>query len=159
MKLLVESIRDKRAFTLIELLIVLAILTVLALASAPIYTNLSVSTQSLDSSNDIVGALRSTQVKARARKNNSKHGIYFNTLSNDDSYTIFEGQSYAMRDSSKDLIINLDQGISVSTDLTNDELVFSLGQGLPYESGSITIITNSGVNIIDINSKGLIEVR
>ena len=76
----------KKGFTFIELLIVIAIVLVLVVASAPIYGNLQVSAQLNESTSLIIQTLRTAKARSIAGINNDIHGVSFQI----DKFTLFQ---------------------------------------------------------------------
>lgn len=126
---------------------------VLAAAASPIYGNLQVSTQLNEASAQITQDLRLAREQSRAGVNSAAHGIKFAT----NQYTIFQGASYAARDSAYDRVNTFSDALSIATTFTNDEIVFSAGTGAPSAAGVVTIThTVSGSRIITVNTSGAV---
>jgi len=143
-----------KGFTLIELLIVIGITLVLAGAVSPIYGNLQVSAQLNEESSQIVQAIRLAKEKSSARVNNSQYGVYFQA----NSYTLYQGSAYALRNSSYDRVTTLSDSVTITSTLTGNEINFSKGLGEPSNTGTVTITHSvSGSRVIDINSLGKVE--
>jgi len=147
-----------RGFTLIELLIVIAITLILAAAVAPIYGNLQVSGQLNETSAQIIQALRTARERSLARFNTTQHGVYFQS----DRYALYQGASYALRESDYDREVILDDSLGLSWSLTGTgdagDVNFSKGLGVPNKRGTITSTHDaSGTRTIAINSFGAVE--
>lgn len=144
----------KNGFTLIEVLIVIGIIIILSAATLPLYSNLQISSQLNDGNLLIIQTLRTAREKSLVGYNDSSHGVKF--LSN--SFILYQGSSYATRNSFYDRITELSPVLSISTTLTNDEINFSKGLGEPNNIGTIILSHNSGgEREIFINSLGKIE--
>jgi len=145
-----------KSFTLIELLIVIAITLILAAVVAPIYGNLQVSGQLNENSSQAIQTLRTARGRSMARYNKAQHGVYFQT----DRYTLYQGTSYGERVSAYDREVVLDEALSFSLPDGGSEyeINFSKGLGLPDATGTITLTHDvSGSRSIIINSFGMIE--
>lgn len=147
-----------RAFTLIELLIVMAVMVILAVATIPIYGNLQVSSQLNDASSEIIQFLRTAQQESMARYNNAAHGVKFQA----DRYILYQGSTYALRDSDYDRETILDSSMELSRSLSgtgqSDEVNFSKGLGAPDMIGTITLTHDvQGTRTISVNSYGKVE--
>lgn len=149
----------KKGFTLIELLIVISIVVVLLASSIYIYGNLQVTSQVDNSTNLIIQNLRIARQRSVSRLNNSIHGIYVEiNPSADDRVILFQGASYATRDTAYDYVLEIPSTITLSTTLTDNEIVFTRGTGIPDRTGTITITHSvTGTQVITINSFGLIQ--
>ena len=144
----------KKGFTMIELLIVIGVTIIVLTAALPIYSNLQISAQLNETSSQIAQTIRSARGRASSGYNNSAHGVKF--LEN--SYVIYEGPNYALRTTENDREIPLDSPISISTDLTDDEIYFSKRLGVPSESGTITITHDvDGTRTVSISAIGIVD--
>jgi prepilin-type N-terminal cleavage/methylation domain-containing protein len=144
----------KRGFTLIELLVVIAITLVLAAAALPLYGGLQVSAQLNENSSLLIQTVRTARERSVARVNDTAHGVYVTAS----TYTLYQGASYAARDSSYDRTAALDSALSLAATLTGDEVNFSKGLGVPDNTGTITLTHDvQGTKTITINSFGMVE--
>ncbi len=144
----------KKGFTIIELLIVIGIIIIAAAAALPIYSNLQVSSQLNETNAQIAQTIKNAREKSVAGLNNSRHGVKFNPS----SYTLFQGDSYATRESLYDRTIDLDDVLTITTNLTNDEIVFARGSGIPNNTGIITLNHDvQGSRTVTINEFGLVD--
>lgn len=141
-----------KAFTLIELLLVIAGIAALGALTAPIGVRF-LQGQILDeTANGILETLRRSQNSAIYQKNDSAFGVAFFP----GNYVLFQGNSYASRAASADEIFELGGNTSVSG-IT--EVVFSKLTGLPSVSGILTINLSSisDSRNISISPEGKIE--
>jgi prepilin-type N-terminal cleavage/methylation domain-containing protein len=148
-----------RGFTLIEILIVIALVLILAALISPIYGNFQSSGQLNDNVTQIVQYTRTARERSVARLNDSSHGVFFDVdPTGDDKYVLYQGSSYATRFSSYDREVLLDSIFSLSTTLAGDEVNFSKGLGIPNTTGIITLTHEiSGAKMINVHSYGLVE--
>jgi len=147
-----------RAFTLVELLIVIGITIIFAVAAIPIYGNLQVSSQLNDAETEIIQFLRTAQQESMARYNSAAHGVKFQA----DRYILYQGSTHALRDSDYDRETVLDSSMELSWSLfgtgQSDEVNFSKGLGVPDMTGTITVTHDvQGTRVISINSYGKVE--
>jgi len=158
-------IRDKRGFTVVELFLVISITLILVLASIPIYNSLQIKAQIGESTAQLVQNLRLAKQNAKARyQNASGYGIYLDLNGSPyDKYVLYYGTSYATRNSSYDLITNLDNAVKIeNVDLIltagDIDINFSAGIGQPNNVGSFKLKhAVQGEKTININSEGKIE--
>jgi prepilin-type N-terminal cleavage/methylation domain-containing protein len=138
-----------KGFTLLELLLSVAIITILGGVAVPLYSIYESKTSVSVLSDAVVDSLRSTALFSVSGKENSQWGVHFDT----GEITIFKGNSFSSRDTSYDNIISL-----------QDELVFSgindiyfTNKGIPDKTGTITIKSGKEEKNITIDSNGIID--
>ncbi|HSW77347.1 MAG TPA: type II secretion system protein [Candidatus Chromulinivoraceae bacterium] len=146
------AIRHKeRGFTVIELLLSVAIVTMLAGLSLPIYisfqnrNNLDISTQS------IADMLRRAQVYSRSVTGDSPWGVEIQPT----VATLFKGSSFAGRNTAFDETQPIDNSTTISG-LT--EVLFTKFTAAPGTTGTITLsATPVDTRTITINAKGMVN--
>ena len=142
--------KNKAAFTLVELLIVMAIFALLITASIPVSINFY-KARTLDvNQNGLVQTLRKAQLKAMSIEADSSFGVYITQ----GKYILFRGSSYKTRDANFDEIFKLPSNIEVSG---LSEIVFSKLDGIPSKTGDITLTSGSKSETISINKVGKID--
>jgi len=145
------NIREKvEGFTLIEILIVIAIMAVLAALTIPVGVNFFVSQQLDTVVDEVMQVLRRAQLKGMTQERDSDWGIRFNS----DTYVLFKGSSFASRDPVFDEDFDLAGGITTSG---ISEVVFAKFSGVPNVIGTITISQGSKSKAIDVNAVGKID--
>jgi prepilin-type N-terminal cleavage/methylation domain-containing protein len=143
-------------FSLIELLIVVSISLLLAVAAIPIYSNLYGGTQLGETEMQVIQNLRLAREDAVSGLNNAAAGVMFLGT----SYVIYQGSSYATRNSAYDRTYTLDNALTITTTLTNNEVNFSKIVGNPNNTGTVTIIHSTmGAKVITINRLGAVDVQ
>ncbi len=155
------SRREQSGFTLIELLLVIAIMLALAVAAAPLYGNLHLSTQLNENIAQIIQTTRIARERSFSRLNNFPHGVYFEiNPAGNDKFILYQGNSYATRDTDYDREVSLDSSLSLSTTLPGNEVYFSKGFGIPDATGTVTLTHNvKGARIMRINDFGMVEEK
>lgn len=141
-----------RGFTLIEMLLSIALMAVLVGIGAPIYAR-SQTKNDLDTSVQIwVESLRRAAILSAGVEGDSTWGASFTT----GTITLFRGASFASRDSSYDELFAIPTTISASG-LT--EVVMSKLTGYPTTTGTTTIGSSavSDAAGVTINSKGMVS--
>lgn len=132
---------DRRGFTLVELLISVAILAIMGAMGAVSLSGFRRDRQLELAASDITYTLRRAQSAAIAQENSSAWGVHFdNPSSGADSFSLFYGNSYATGTilSMNRLSSFLDYS-DPSTGSTKDVL-FAKATGLPGASTTIVII-------------------
>ncbi|OGZ18545.1 MAG: hypothetical protein A2Z68_00880 [Candidatus Nealsonbacteria bacterium RBG_13_38_11] len=120
----------KQGFTLIELIIVVALIFIFSSTTFPVSYSFFHKTAIKDEARNIESSLRKAQALAITSRNDSSAGVKFSQ----DGYTVFEGESYEDRRESKDLVIAFPIVMSVDG---VQEVVFEKTTGLPIFPGMI----------------------
>jgi len=144
--------RTARAFTLIEILLVVGILAILITITLPLSLDFYKSQQLDTNTQGIIQTLRRAQLKAMAIEDDSKFGVY---LTND-SYILFKGNSYAGREIQYDEVSDLPPILTISG---LSEVVFSKVEGAPDVVGNILISSDIESRAININEVGRINLE
>ena len=139
-----------KGFTLVELLMVVAVLGLLIMVSLPPAINFYKSRQFEVAQSGIVQTLRRAQLKAMSLEADSSFGVYITPS----QYVLFKGSSYTTRDSAFDEVFDLSDNLSV-TGLS--EIVFSKLRGIPSDTGNISLTIDSLKAAININEVGRIN--
>ncbi len=139
-----------KGFTLFEVLIVVAIMTILFSLTIPLGLSFYRNQQLGVHSQGIVQVLRMAQLKSISAEDDSSFGVY---LTND-NYILFKGSSYLTRDPQYDQNFNLPLIINVSG---LREIIFSKLEGKPNVSGNIVLISDENSIKIHINEIGTIS--
>jgi prepilin-type N-terminal cleavage/methylation domain-containing protein len=143
-------------FTLIESLVVIALILVFAAASSPLYGNLYASSQLNEAALQIVQTLRTARERSVSGFGNAGHGVYFERNEpGDDAYVLYRGTSFAGRDPAFDVATTLDSPLSLSGTM---DIHFTQGIGAPSVMGTITVThTVFGQRVIRVGGFGLVE--
>lgn len=142
--------QQKYGFTLLEILLVVALLTTLAGISLPISlvflqkSTLEAATQST------VQSLRKAQVFARSSVHDMSWGVY----AENGHVTLFGGNSYATRNTTYDEVLPLANSISVSG---QQETIFIKSSGDPQNAGTLVFQTLHDTVSITIAAKGVVS--
>lgn len=146
--------KDKRlGFTLVEFIVVVAVTLIITASVAPVYGNLQTTSQLNETVSQAAQFLRIGRQQSVDGFNNTAHGVKFQP----DRYILYQGMSYAARNIAYDREVVLDDVLSITTDLTNDEVNFSKGSGEPNNSGTITINHEiEGFKSITVNAYGAV---
>jgi type II secretory pathway pseudopilin PulG len=142
----------KKAFTLVETLLVLGIFTILVMTTAPLSLDFYKKYQLNVYTQDLVQSLRRAQLKSMSVEQDLKFGIYLT----EGKYILFRGDSYAAREVQYDEIFSFPKAINTSG---LREIVFTKVKGLPSVTGNIVLSNNIEKKTIDINSLGRINLK
>jgi len=149
-----------KAFTLMELLIVVAITAILASVGISSYVNQQ-RAKLLDTSvQEIVGYLRYAQQKSMAQEGGNQWGVHFeNPASGNDFYALYAGATYSSPEETR----FLSSGIEYESPIAGNSIDVSFskltGASATSTTQSITIkstVTNS-TTTISISGQGLIS--
>lgn len=140
-----------RGFTLLELLLSLALIGILSVASAPLYLSYQTRNDLDVGVNTIVQNLKRAQILSQANDGDTTWGLKIQT----GSIVLFKGVSYAARDVTYDESFDLPDNITFAGP---QEIIFSKLVGLPSVTGTIILTPVSGEpRSIILNSKGMIN--
>jgi len=144
-------VRSKeKGFTLVELMIVLAILVFLIAVSLPLAINFYQTRQLDIHTQGIVQALRRAQMKAMSVEADSSFGVYITS----DQYILFKGDTYAARDVGYDETFDLPENLSVSG---LSGVVFSRLKGAPSSTGTTILTIDNRSGSVNINEIGRVN--
>lgn len=141
-----------RGFTLIELMIVLAITLMLSAIVGALSSNTLPKTQLKSESEAVVETLRRAQALSIAGKHDQLWGVHLTAT----NMTLFAGASYALRDTQYDQVHTFASGITISG-LT--DVVFEAVIGETSNTGTITLTADatSEAEAVTVNARGLVE--
>jgi prepilin-type N-terminal cleavage/methylation domain-containing protein len=138
-----------KGITLMELLIVIAIFSILASFSFSAYTSFGAKNNLEVATGSLVEALRFAQTNAQAVNGDSKWGVWATTT----QIVVFKGTNYLSRDTAFDQSLNLPRETTASG---LSEIIFEKMTGATLTTGTTTITNPSGNKNININAKGII---
>lgn len=140
-----------KGFTLIELILVIATITVLAGIAIPVYSLLQVRNDLDVATNTTIQTLRRAQTLSQAIDGDTAWGV----KAQQSDITLFKGASYSTRDTNFDEVYSLSGNVTPSG---VSEVVFSKLLGNPNTTGILTLTSsNNEVQNITINSKGFLD--
>lgn len=130
----------QKGFTFIEILVVIGITGLFLGLSIPQLRSFQQGSYLENVGQEVVAALRLAQSKTLASQGAMQQGVYFNTGSTPHEYILFEGASYATRDTQKDVVMVLQEAVEISSVLLQggSEVVFLRLTGQANVQGSIT---------------------
>ncbi|MFH1451171.1 MAG: prepilin-type N-terminal cleavage/methylation domain-containing protein [bacterium] len=92
------EIKKTKGFSLVELLIVMAILVILAFVSIPVLRYFQEEMELINSTEKVSSLLRAARTKTMASEESSHYGVYFNDEADPQQYILFKGENYISRD-------------------------------------------------------------
>ena len=127
--------------TLTQLLIIIGILTILTVISAPAFRYFQKESDLNNNTEEIMNTLKLAQNKTLASEEASQYGVYFDILTPPCQYTLFRGSDYASRNSLFDKVSNLAQTVEIyQIDLGGgSEVVFDRLTGATSQPGSASL--------------------
>lgn len=141
-----------KGITIIELLIVIAIIAIIGASTTPMLSNFLVRNFLRNKTNELTASLRTAQINSISGKEDSQWGV--NISSSD--ITLFKGSSFASRDP------DFDQPFSIpaSINITNDEIMFDRLTGNPDSTATLSVSSNAGEsNTVSVNEVGTVNVQ
>lgn len=151
----IASKKTKKGFTLIELIIVVALIIMFSALILPVGFNFYQESTLKDQAKTLENSLRRAQAMAITGRRESNAGVKID----EGQYTIFERESFGEPRPEVDITIPFPIALSATGP---DEIVFQKLTGLPIfseEEATTTITLKFGANSqkININSQGKIE--
>lgn len=141
----------KNGFTLIEMLLVVALIVAIGTISAPVYQLLQVKNNLTVATYTIAQTLRRAQILSQSGMGDTTWGVHIVS----GSVTLFKGASYAGRDTTTDEIFDVPTNITLGG---ISDIIFSKLSGEPQSYGDITLTSlNNDTKTITINAKGALE--
>lgn len=139
-----------RGFTLVELMLSVSLFVLVATIVFPVTISFYQTQILNDVQGSLVSALRESQMLAIVNKNDTSYGVYLQN----DSYTIFSGDSYSERIESEDEIVSIISNVTISGP---SEIVFSKITGLSNIDEIISLSAGQKTREIEITSFGNIN--
>lgn len=153
-----------KGFTLVETLLIAAIVSIVLILSIPFYNTFQISNQLDTLSSEALQALRRSQMKAITLENDSVWGVYFEkNVDSQDKFVLFKGTNYSGRDQNYDEITELPNTIffdEISLNEGGTEVVFEKINGSTNHHGFFEIkSTINEEKTITINEAGRISIQ
>lgn len=143
----------RKGFTIIELLLIIALISILAAVSAPLYTSFLAKNHLENKTFEVKNTLHKAQSNAMSGKQNANWGVYFTS----GQFVLFAGESFASRNGAFDEIHIFPASVSASG---LNEIIFQKPKGLPSTTGIITISSTEGANnILTITREGIVNIN
>lgn len=146
-----SALKRQAGFTLIEMLLSVAIITLLVGMSLPVYESF-VRRNDLDLTTQSVAAMiRRAQVYARSGNSDSAWSVEFGAS----TITLFLGTNYASRDTAYDETLDVPGSVTMGG---LGEVQFARFTAAPNTTGNVTLSsTTNDTRTIAINAKGMVD--
>jgi len=130
-----------RGFTLVEILVIVGIMLTLMGLAVPAYHLFRSQADLNNTAEEVINALRLAQNKTLASEGAIQYGVYFDQAASPNQYTLFKGESYALRDTAFDRIYELSKEIEIYEANLNggSEVVFNRIIGGTSQSGNLSL--------------------
>jgi len=133
--------KNKAGFTIFELIVVIAIIMLIGAIAVPNFVSFKKSSDLNNNVQEFENVLETAQNKAISSDSGSQYGVYINTTSSPNQYTLFKGESFDLRDPSADQNYFLQDsmefyGINLGG---GSEIIFERLTGATAQTGNITI--------------------
>lgn len=146
-----HQIQTMEGFTLLEVLLSIALISLIAGIGAPLYQSFQVRNDLNIGATTAVNVLRRAETLARASDGDTSWGVSFTA----GSLTLFRGTSYATRNAAYDEVFSIPTNISFSG---TTDYVFARFTGLPISVGTTTLSSSIGeTRTITVHAKGMVE--
>jgi prepilin-type N-terminal cleavage/methylation domain-containing protein len=145
-----SRISSERGFTLVEMLLSMAIITLLIGLALPIYQGFQNRNDLAGTTQSVVETLRRAESYARSANADSQWGVNFQA----GSVTLFSGTSYAGRNTAYDEVLSVPSTITFSY---SGDVLFSKLTGFPTATLSQTLSGNGSTKVVTMNAKGMVD--
>ena len=143
--------RNKKGVSIIELLIVIAIISVIGVTVIPIGAGFLERNTARNKVNEVVESLRVARINAMSGKNDSQWG----TTVTASEIVLFQGDSYATRNPDYDISYSVPQSVNITT----FEVIFDEITGNPNQTLTINIISDLTSRVVQLNELGVVNVN
>ena len=141
---------NQSGFTMIELMISLAIMALLAVLVIPSFTSLRSNVALGNASRELQSALRVAQNRAMVAQNGTDHGVHLES-----NYYVLFGGSWSTPNYTN--VVNLPAGIVISG-AAGQTVTFDRLSGLPTAAQVVTLQAGSNQEMVQIDTSGLISL-
>lgn len=136
-----------KGFTFIELILVVALISIVTAMSAVFYTRFLTQNAVLNTVDQLVGQMHKAQIYAMSGRQGSNWGVNYSSS----VITLYSGNSYLARNNVFDEKFSVNSNITVSG---FSDINFNRLTGVPNVTPTITITGNNNTKSIIINSQG-----
>lgn len=136
-----------KGFTFIELILVVALISIVTAMSAVFYTRFLTQNAVLNTVDQLVGQMHKAQIYAMSGRQGSNWGVNYSSS----VITLYSGNSYLARNNAFDEKFSVNSNITVSG---FSDINFNRLTGVPNVTPTIIITGNNNTKSIIINSQG-----
>lgn len=136
-----------KGFTFIELILVVALISIVTAMSAVFYTRFLTQNAVLNTVDQLVGQMHKAQIYAMSGRQGSNWGVNYSSS----VIILYSGNSYLARNNVFDEKFSVNSNITVSG---FSDINFNRLTGVPNVTPTITITGNNNTKSIIINSQG-----
>ncbi len=140
----------KSGFTLLEIILVVALLAISSGVVAPIYYSAKNSDDLINNRDSLISSLRRAQLLSMAVKNDETWGLKIDNQ----EIIVFQGNDFLSRNQDYDEIASINRNINVGG---IDEIVFSKLSGRPSLSDDFILTSNNKTIEISVNQLGIVD--
>lgn len=142
--------KSQRGFTLIEVMLTMALVSVVALFAVPFYGNFIFSQEVSVVSDELRGSFAKAQLSSMTGKYNASFGVAVDN----GNIILFQGDSFLSREQDQDETFVIHSRVSVSG---VSEVIFAPITGRPDNQPTITVSGNGKTEVWTMNSEGVLE--
>lgn len=140
----------KSGFTLLEIILVVALLAISSGIVAPIYYSAKNSDDLINTRDSLISSLRRAQLLSMAVKNDETWGLKIDNQ----EIIVFQGNDFLSRNQDYDEIVKINRNINIGG---IDEIVFAKLSGRPSLSDDFILTSNNKTIEISVNQLGIVD--
>jgi len=166
-KLFGSQPRERRGFTLVEIIIAVAVLAILAIVIAPYLTGQLPQKDAETYALEAGDALQEARSSVMSGQGNARYGVHFEA----GKFVLFQGAAYSSTDAN-DVVhqlpgfaavtaVSLSPGgaCAVASGAGNCDVHFASHFGTPTETGTVTLSGGGAVKTVTVGAAGMIDVN
>lgn len=150
----IAIVDDSKGFTLLELIIVVAISFIIGITAVPFYSNFFTQNAVSNSTDQLVAELRKAQIYSITGKQGGSWGVNYNYTNGTGTITLFKGASYATRTTAFDENFFVYSPATVSGFTT---VTYMHATGTPSAVQTITVLDNNNSHLVTVNALGVVN--
>jgi len=153
-----NDMQAHRGFSLLEVLLVIALTAAMAALSAPFLASSFSKNELAAASDQVVDALAEARSAAMHGRSGGKYGVHFET----DRFVYFEGETYSAidPDNTEHLLSGLVSVTDISISGGGSDIHFRSASGSSVETGSVQLTDSAGLTrTVSVNEAGLIDIE